>query len=200
MQFTSPEEQQAFAYSLRRFALAKLEPDALKRAHDPRYPFDVAKLMSAQGLMGISRPESDGGQGGTLMDAVIAIEQVAAVCPRSADVVQFGNFGPIRTFAEYGTPARKARWLPDMLAGRMGLSLGMSEPDAGSAVTDLTTSARPDGTNYLINGTKVFSPFSPDAAIFLIYVRYGPGLGGIGSGVVGGGPPGLQSGRPSRVV
>ena len=43
--------------------------------------------------------------GGTLMDAVIAIEQVAAVCPRSADVVQFGNFGPIRTFAEYGSDA-----------------------------------------------------------------------------------------------
>ena len=49
MQFTFPEEQQAFADSVRRFALAKLAPDALKRAHDPRYPFDVAQLMSAQG-------------------------------------------------------------------------------------------------------------------------------------------------------
>ena len=105
-------------------------------------PFDVAKLMSAQGLMGISLPEADGGQGGTLMDAVIAIEQVAAVCPRSADVVQFGNFGPIRTFAEYGTAQQKARWLPDLLPGRMVMSLGMTEPDAGSAVTDLKTSAQ----------------------------------------------------------
>ena len=69
--------------------------------HDPRFPFDVARLMGEQGLMGITIPEADGGQGGTLMDAVIAIEQVALVCPRSADVVQFGNFGPIRTFAEY---------------------------------------------------------------------------------------------------
>ena len=92
------------------------------------------KLMSAQGLMGITIPEADGGQGGTLMDAVIAIEQVAAVCPRSADVVQFGNFGPIRTFAEYGTPAQKERWLPDAPAGGMVMSLGMTEPDAGSAV------------------------------------------------------------------
>jgi len=115
MQFHFTEEQQAFADSVRRFALAHLEKDALKRAHDPRYPFDVAKLMSAHGLMGISLPEADGGQGGTLMDAVIAIEQVAAVCPRSSDVVQFGNFGPIRTFAEYGTPQQKARWLPDLL-------------------------------------------------------------------------------------
>ena len=92
------------------------------------------------------------------MDAVIAIEQVAAVCPRSADVVQFGNFGPIRIFAEYGTEAQKKRWLGELLAGRMVMSLGMTEPDAGSAVTDLKTSARPDGSHYIINGTKCFPP------------------------------------------
>src|SRR6478735_4114854 len=200
MQFNFPEEQQAFADSVRRFALAKLAPDALKRAHDPRYPFDVAKLMSAQGLMGISLPEADGGQGGTLMDAVIAIEQVAAVCPRSADVVQFGNFGPIRTFAEYGTAQQKARWLPDLLQGRMVMSLGITEPDAGSAATDLKTSAKPDGAHYVINGTKVFSTFSPDAAIFLIYVRYGPGLEGIGSVIVERGAPGFTIGTPSTSI
>jgi alkylation response protein AidB-like acyl-CoA dehydrogenase len=147
MQFTFSEEQQAFAQSVQRFARAKLEPDALARAHDPRFPFDVAKLMSAQGLMGITLPEADGGQGGTLTDAIIAIEQVAATCPRSADVVQFGNFGPIRTFAEYGTAQQKARWLPDLLQGRMVMSLGISEPDAGSAATELKTSAKPDGAH-----------------------------------------------------
>src|SRR5262245_36580981 len=167
MQFNFTEEQQAFADSVRRFALTHLEKDALKRAHDPRYPFDVAKLMGVQGLMGISLAEADGGQGGTLMDAVIAIEQVAAVCPRSADVVQFGNFGPIRTFAEYATPKQKARWLPDLLEGRMVMSLGITEPDAGSAATELKTSAKPDGAHYVVNGSKVFSTFSPDAAIFL---------------------------------
>src|SRR5216684_2883832 len=157
MNFDFTEEQKLFADAVRKFAQAHLEKDALKRAHEARFPFEVAKLMSAQGLMGITIPEADGGVGGTLMDAVIAIEQVAAVCPRSADVVQFGNFGPIRTFAEYATPAQKARWLPELLAGRMVLSLGISEPDAGSAVTDLATSARPDGSSYIIKGTKVFS-------------------------------------------
>src|SRR5258708_9254105 len=156
--------------------------------------------MSAQGLMGITLAQADGGQGGTLMDAIIAIEQVAAVCPRSADVVQLGNFGPIRTFAEYGTPAQKVRWLPDLLAGRMVLSLGMTEPDAGSAVTDLTTSARPDGSSFLVNGTKVFSTFSPDAAIFLVYVRYGSGLSGIGSLIVERGTPGFSIGQPSSFM
>ena len=196
MQFNFTEEQQAFADSVRRFALTHLEKDALRRAHDPRYPFDVAKLMSAQGLMGITLPEADGGQGGTLTDAVIAIEQVAAVCPRSADVVQFGNFGPMRTFAEYATQQQKARWLPDLLQGRMVMSLGITESDAGSAATDLKTSAKPDGADYIINGSKVFSTFSPDAAIFLIYVRYAPGL----AVIVERGAPGFAIGRPSRFM
>src|SRR4051795_10087136 len=172
MNFDFTEEQKLFDEAVRKFAQAQLAKDALKRAHEPRFPFDVAKLMSQQGIMGITIPEADGGQGGTLMDAIIAIEQTAAVCPRSADVVQFGNFGPIRTFSEYGTEYQKKKWLAECLAGNAVISLGMSEPDAGSAVTDLKTSAMPDGTNYVINGTKVFSTFSPEATVFLVYVRY----------------------------
>ncbi|MGA2892808.1 MAG: acyl-CoA dehydrogenase [Xanthobacteraceae bacterium] len=196
MNFEFTAEQTQFAESVRRFANEHLADGALKRAHDPGFPFAVAELMAKQGLMGITLPQGEGGQGGTLMDAVIAIMEVAAACPRSADVVQFGNFGPIRTFAEYGTPAQKARWLGDLLAGRMVMSLGMTEPDAGSALTDLATSARADGAHYIINGSKVFSTFSPDAQIFLIYVRFGPGVGGIGSVLIERGTPGFSVGAP----
>jgi alkylation response protein AidB-like acyl-CoA dehydrogenase len=200
MNFDYTDEQKQFAESVRRFAQDHLAAGALKRAHDPGFPYDVAALMAKQGLMGISLPEHDGGQGGTLMDAVIAIEQVAAVCPRSADVVQFGNFGPIRTFAEYGTEAQKKRWLGELLSGRMVMSLGMTEPDAGSAVTDLKTSARADGSHYIVNGSKVFSTFSPDAHIFLVYLRYGLGLGGIGSVLIERGTPGFTVGAPSEFM
>ena len=200
MNFDFTEEQKLFAESVHKFAQAHLAAGALKRAHDPRFPFDVAKLMSDQGLMGITIPEKDGGVGGTLMDAVIAIEQVALVCPRSADVVQFGNFGPIRTFAEYATPAQKQRWLPALLSGGAVISLGMSEPAAGSAVTELTTSAKQDGNHYVINGSKVFSTFSPDAKVFLVYVRYGRGLDGIGSVLVERDTPGFTVGAPSSFM
>jgi len=200
MNFDFTDQQKIFAEQVGRFAREHLADGALKRAHDPRFPFDVAQLMAKQGLLGITLPESEGGQGGTLTDAVIAIEQVAAVCPRSADVVQFGNFGPIRTFAEYGTPAQKSRWLSDLLAGRIVMSLGMTEPDAGSAVTDLRTSAQADGAQYVLNGSKVFSTFSPEAQIFLIYVRFGPGLDGIGSVIVERGTPGFAIGRPSTFM
>src|SRR6201996_209949 len=200
MNFDYTNEQKQFAESVRRFAQDHLAAGALKRAHDPRFPYDVAQLMAKQGLMGIALPEHDGGQGGTLMDAVIAIEQVAAVCPRSADVVQFGNFGPIRVFAEYGSEAQKKRWLGELLAGRMVMSLGMTEPDAGSAVTDLKTSARADGGDYVIDGSKVFSTFSAEAQVFLIYLRFGPGLDGIGSVLIERGTPGFAIGKPSAFM
>jgi len=200
MNFDLTAEQKQFADSVHRFAQDHLAAGALKRAHDPRFPFDVAQLMGKHGLMGITLPQSDGGQGGSLVDAVIAIEQVAAACPRSADVVQFGNFGPIRTFAEYGTPEQKKRWLGELLAGRMVMSLGMTEPDAGSALTDLKTSAQSNGSHYVVNGSKVFSTFSPDAQIFLVYVRFGPGLSGIGSLLIERGTAGFSIGSPSAFM
>lgn len=200
MNFNLSEEQQMFADSVRRFAEANLAKDALTRAHDSRFPFDVASQMAEMGLLGIAFDPADGGQGGSLMDSVIAIEQIASVCPRSADVVQAGNFGPIRTFVEYAGAEQKSRYLPDLLAGRAVISLGMSEPDAGSAVTEMKTSARADGESYIINGSKVFGTHSPDANLFLVYLRFGPGLGGIGSVLVERGTPGFIVGKASSFM
>jgi len=200
MDFALSEEQRMFAQSVRRFAEQNLAEGRVERAHNPTFPFDVATLMGEQGLLGISMPVEDGGQGGTLMDSIIAIEQVAAVCPRSADTVQAGNFGPIRTFVEYATREQKERFLPDLLAGRKVISLCMSEPEAGSAVTELKTTAVEDGDGYLINGTKIFSTHSPDASVYLVYVRFGPGTGNIGSVLVERDAPGLSFGKPSKFM
>ena len=101
--------------------------------------------MAENGLLGITLPERDGGQGGAPFDAILAIDQVGQVCPRSADVIQAGSFGPIRTFAELATQDQKDRFLPDLLAGKTVISPCMSEPQAGSAVTELKTQAKFDG-------------------------------------------------------
>ena len=181
MNFTLSEEQLSFQYSVRGIAERHLAEDNLRRAHQPSYPFDVARLFAQHGLMGITLPERDGGQGGSLMDAVLAIEQVALVCPRSADVIQSGSFGPLRTFAEYASAAQKKRYLSKLLNGEIIIALGMTEADAGSAVTDLTTKASPDGNGYRVTGGKVFTTNSPDAELFLVYVRFGDSIDGIGS-------------------
>ncbi len=181
MDFRLTPEQQQFRDSVLRFSTANLASGALARAHKPEYPWDVAKLMAKQGLLGITIGEADGGQGGNLMDAVLAIEAVASVCPRSADVIQAGNFGPIRVLAEYASAFQKDRFLKKLLAGETVISVGMTEPDAGSAVTDLKTSATPEGDGYRINGSKIFTTHSAYADVILTYVRFGPGVGGIGS-------------------
>ena len=200
MNFQFTPEQEEFRVAVRRFAERHLKAGARDRAHSAAYPWDVARLMAAQGLLGITMPESDGGQGGTLMDAVIAIETVASVCPRSADVVQAGSFGPVRVLAEYGTPLQKERYLKRILAGEGLISVGMSEPEAGSAVTDLATSATSAGEGYRVNGTKVFSTHAPYAAVILAYVRFGPGVGGIGSVLIETKAPGVKFGKPSAFM
>lgn len=194
------DEQTALVDVVSRFARAELAPGAIERAHAPDYPWDVAEKLAGMGLLGITAPEKDGGIGGTLMDAVLAIQTVAMSCPKSADVVQAGNFGPLRTFVEYASAEQKERWLGKILAGKLLISLGMSEPDAGSAVTELTTSATEVGDHYLINGAKVFSTHSPEADLFLIYVRFGPGVGGIGSILIERGTPGFMIGKPSSFM
>jgi alkylation response protein AidB-like acyl-CoA dehydrogenase len=200
MDFRLTPEQEQFRDSVRRFAAKELAPRARERAHAADYPWDVAKLMARQGLLGITIAEADGGQGGSLVDAVIAIQEVAAACPRSADVVQAGNFGPIRVLAEYGSPAQKQKFLRRLLAGEGVISVGMTEPEAGSAVTDLATSATPDGDGYRVNGAKVFTTHSAYADVILTYVRFGPGVGGIGSVLIDTRAEGLRRGQPSSFM
>ncbi|UOT07234.1 acyl-CoA dehydrogenase [Rhodococcus opacus] len=193
-------EREALLDSVRSFAQRHLADGALARAHDPNYSWDIAQLLGAQGLLGLTISAEDGGQGAGLADAVAVIQEVAMVCPKSADILQAGNFGAIRTFAEFGTPEQKAKYLSDLIAGRTLIGLGMSEPEAGSAATELTTSATEDGDGYRINGTKIWGTHSVDATLFLVYVRFGPGTGNIGSILVERGAKGLTLGTPSTYM
>jgi len=200
MDFQLTEEQNLFSDSVRRFAEKELAQDAVTRAHSDGFPWDVAEMMADMGLLGITIPEKDGGLGGSLLDAIIAIQEIALVCPRSADVVQAGNFGALRTFAQYASAQQKSRFLPDLLAGKAVMSVAMTEPDAGSAVTELKTRAVPDGDGFRITGSKIFTTHSSEANLFLVYVRFGPGTAGIGSVLVERGSEGFQIGTPSRFM
>ena len=200
MNFNFTPEQEQFRGATVGFSKKYLAENALERAHDPAYPWDVAKLMAKQGLLGITIAEADGGQGGTLMDAVIAIEAVAAACPRSADVVQAGNFGPIRVLAEYGSVVQKERFLKKLLSGESVISVGMTEPEAGSAVTDLQTTATADKGGYRIQGSKIFVTHSAYAHLVLTYVRFGKGVDGIGSVLIETSAKGVKKGKASAFM
>ncbi len=200
MDFTLDTDRQIFQDQVRKLAERHLADGALKRAKNAQFPFDVARIMAENGLMGLTIPEAEGGAGGTLLDAVIAIQTVASVCPKSADVVQAGNFGAIRTLAEYATDAQKERYLGPLLKGEKVIGLGMTEAGAGSAVTDLSTQAREDGDGYRVSGGKVFTSHSVEADTFLVYLRFGPGTGGIGSVIMERGMDGFSFGEPSTYM
>lgn len=197
-------ERDSLLDSVRAFGRKHLADGALERAHEPSYSWDIAKLLGAQGLLGLTVSAEDGGQGASLADAVAVIREVAMICPKSADILQAGNFGAIRTFAEYGTPEQKRRWLPGLLEGTSLIGLGMSEPEAGSAATELQTSATPerrgDRDGFRINGTKIWGTHSLDATLFLVYVRFGPGTANIGSVLIERGTAGLEIGTPSAYM
>jgi alkylation response protein AidB-like acyl-CoA dehydrogenase len=200
MDFTLSAAQQDFRDRVRDFADTHLSAGALERAHRDDFPAEVAKRLVAEGLIGITIPKEDGGRGGTLMEAVLAIETVAQVCPKSADVIQAGNFGPIRALSAYGSARQKERYLKRLLKGELLITVAMSEPAAGSAVTDLQTTATPDGDGFRINGTKVYTTHGAHAHLFLVYVRYKPGLDGIGSVLVERGAEGFRTGRESTFL
>jgi alkylation response protein AidB-like acyl-CoA dehydrogenase len=200
MDFELNTEQKGFESAVRRFAENELRDGAVARAHSQDYPWDISGRMAEQGLLGITIAEADGGLGGTLMDAVIAIQTVASVCPRSADVVQAGNFGAIRVLAEYGSDFQKEKYLKPLLAGKALIAVGMTEPDAGSAVTELKTTATRDGKGWRINGTKIFTTHGPHADFILAYVRFGPGTKGIGSVMIETRAEGMRLGKRSAFM
>ena len=200
MEFDLTPEQKAFRDSVRDFARRELAKGALERAHSSDYPWDVASRMAELGLIGITVDEDDGGSGGSLMDAVLAIEQIAAVCPRSADVIQAGNFGALRVLAQFGSDDQKQRYLEPLLRGEGLICVAMTEADAGSAMTELTTTATPDGDGFRINGAKIFTTHGLHASVFLVYVRFGPGIDGIGSVLVERGAEGFTFGAPAKFL
>ena len=200
MDFSLNEEQGLLKEAVEGFSRQNLADGAITRAHQDAYPWDVSKLMANQGLLGITISEKDGGQGGTLMDAVLAIEAIAKFCPRSADVIQAGNFGSIRVLAEYGTTEQKKRLLGPMLKGEKLIAVAMTEPEAGSAATDLKTMATADGDGFRISGSKIFTTHGQSADVFLVYVRYGPGVGGIGSVLIERGEDGFTTGSPVKFM
>jgi len=198
MDFSLDDQQRLFRDSVAAFARKELAEGALERAHAPQFPHAIAGKMAQAGLLGITIPEADGGAGGTLMDAVLAIEEIARHCPRSADVIQEGNFGAIRVLAHFANADQKKRYLAPLLKGEEVIAVAMTEPDAGSATTDLKTTATPDGAGFRINGSKVFP--NPHADQYLVYVRFGPGVGGIGSVMLRRNAQGFSIGKVSTFM
>lgn len=165
-------------------------------------PREDRQAMAELGLLGICLPERYGGSEAPLLDALIAIEELAKVCQPAAFSVFEANTGPARVIQLFGTEEQKQRWLPRIVAGEATMAVAISEPDAGSAATDMTTRARPEGDDLILTGHKRWTSGAGHAELYLVYARLNESAGsrGIGAVVIEAGTPGMHIGPQERLL
>jgi butyryl-CoA dehydrogenase len=166
------------------------------------FPDSERKFLGELGLLGISLPVEYGGSGLPIFDTLVALEEFAKECRPAAFQIFEANTGPAQVLNQIGTESQKERWLPGVIAGTSSIALGISEPDAGSAATDMKTKAVLDGDHYVLNGVKRWISNGGYADQYLVYCRLSdaPGSKGIGALVVEADSPGFSCGIQEKLM
>ena len=153
--FEPSEEHEDFRAVVRDFADSELAPHVAHWNSLHELPLDGVKAMAGLGLFGLSGPEEYGGAG-DFTSLCIAIEEVGRVDQSLGITLEAAVGLGSNPIARYGTAAQKQRWLPDLLAGRALAAFGLTEPGSGSDAGGLATTARRDGEDWVIDGSKQF--------------------------------------------
>src|SRR3990172_3782349 len=157
MDFAFTEEQNLLRDSVRRMMDRVATPQTIRRLdREQAYPHDLYATWVEMGLLRMPFPEEFGGLGGNAIDMVIISEELAR---KSFDF--FSAYGGSvfcgLNVVRKGSEEQKRRWIPKLLSGEIKMSISMSEPDAGSDVGSMRTSARRDGSEWVINGQKIWA-------------------------------------------
>ena len=156
---------------MRKFCEERIDPFAIDRQKD--IPRDVIDGLGEMGVLGMSAPQEFGGQGFTQQGYTQVMEVLGE---RDSSVAVFVNAHHsigIRALLLFGTPEQKAKWLPDLVAGRTLGAFALTEPQAGSDASNVQTRATPteDGTAYLLNGEKRYITNAAIAQVLTVMAR-----------------------------
>jgi len=174
--FRFTEEQEMLRETIRRMMEKEATPEYIRRLdREQEYPYVLYDRWVELGLFRMPFPEEFGGLGGSVLDMAVIAEELSR---KSFDF--FTAFGGSvfcgLTVARKGTDAQRHRWLPKLLSGEIRMSVSMSEPDAGSDVGAMRTTARRDGDHWVINGQKLWSTGAGARDnVINLYVRTAPG-------------------------
>lgn len=191
-------EREALQATAREFVRREVAPYLQQWEDDCLVPRELHRAAGAQGLLGVSFPESAGGQGGDLADSV-ALQEAMFDAGASSGLMAALFTGGIALphIVASGNQDLIDRFVRPTLAGETIGSLAVTEPDGGSDVAGITTTARRDGDHYVVNGAKTFITSGIRADFVTTAVRTGgPGHGGISLLVIEKGTPGFTVGRP----
>ena len=184
MDFQLTEQQRELQDAARRFARGELPELARElEAEDRSVPPEMMRRYGELGFLGVNLPEEYGGMGLGHLEALLVLEQFAMISNAVAFPVFEALVGPVRTLERFGSDELKARIIPQVTSGEATVAVSMSEPDAGTALTDLTTRAREDGDAFVLNGSKRWTSGAGHARYYVVYTRLddGPGAKGIGA-------------------
>ena len=158
MSFELSREHQEFRRSVREFAEAEIAPNAAEWDRKHYFPVEVVQKMGKLGLFGLTAPEEYGGAGedGDFTSLCVAIEELGRVDQSLGITLEAAVGLGINPVMNYGTDEQKARWLPDLVAGRTLAGFGLTEPESGSDAGATRTRAMLDGGEWVINGSKQF--------------------------------------------
>lgn len=190
-----------FLNSLDRFVKERLIPREEQVAADDAIAPELVEEIRQMGLFGLSIPEEFGGLGLSMAEEVQAAFILGQAAPAFRSLVGTNNGIGSHGIIIDGTKAQKKRYLPALASGEMIASFALTEPDVGSDAGSLRTTARQDGGDFILNGTKRFITNAPRAGLFTVFARTNPdvkGSAGVSAFLVEAGTEGLILGPPDR--
>ncbi len=190
------EEERMFQSTVRRFAHDQIAPHVRQMDEAGLFRKDLLDQMFKLGLMAIEVPEEYGGQGGNFFQAVLAVEELAAVDPSASVIVDVQNTLVLNALLRWATDEQKRRYLPPLASDTVG-AYALSEAGAGSDAFALATRAVEDGDSYLLTGRKLWITNAYEAGLYLVFANANPEAGyhGITCFLVDRNFPGFSVGR-----
>ncbi|HEY3892466.1 MAG TPA: acyl-CoA dehydrogenase family protein [Bradyrhizobium sp.] len=163
------EEHELLRAQLRRFVNEEIKPRALQWEQDGMVPREVLRRMGELGFFGIRYPAQYGGAEMDTLATVVLAEELgrSTFSGVAITVLVHTDMASVHLF-NAGSPALKDRWMPDVVAGRKIVAVGVTEPGAGSDVKGIRTTARRDGDSYVLNGAKMFITNGVHADLYCI--------------------------------
>ena len=157
MPYRLTEDQAALRDAVRILADEQIAPRAAEIDRTGEFPWDVKELLASHDVLSLPFPEQYGGLGGDLLTVCLAIEQISRACATSGLILAVHELGSLPLLLA-GTDEQKARWFPDLAAGKQLIAFALTEAEAGSDVAAARTRARRDDAtgDWIIDGSKRF--------------------------------------------
>ncbi len=196
MDFTLDKQHEMARTLFRDFAQNEVKPLAQEVDETERFPMETVQKLGKYGMMGVPIPREFGGQGCDTLTYVLLVEELSKVCGTTGVIVSAHTSLCADPIYKFGTDEQKAKYLPDLVAGKKVGAFCLTEPGAGTDASGQQTKAVLDGDHYVLNGSKIFITNGGVAETFVVFAMTDKSLGtkGISAFIVEKSFPGFSVG------